>query len=499
MILYNSIYTLDFLNKFVFLSMFFSTFFLSVLFFFNTNLKKKTDTKHNLFLRNINYLLLTTLLIFSFYFMFLFYLYLKTLNSFLYFLHFNEFLYDRAFNTFFVFNFQFTFDIYSYILILLAFFVGFFSLLASDSRIKNLNTNFFFYFHYFLLIVYLFVSIEDLISIFIFYELLLIPSFLFIYFISYTKKAVQASLYFVIWTQFGSILVFLAILYIISLTGSSSFSSVRTFLFTSNEVYLIFFLLFLGFGFKIPIWPFHYWLTKTHVEASSGFSIYLSGFLVKSALFAFFKITNLLSFEVETVFFSVVAFIGSIDSSLKMWGQSDVKKLVAYCTIQEMNLILLMFLLGDASSNICGIVFSAAHAFLSAFMFYLVDCIYRRFHTRTVYSVQGLLQVTPNIGILIIVMCVIYAGLPGTIKFSCEFFIFSTLIENSWLSCIFLMFVVNVLGLIGFSKVWFNLVFGLPNKNMNTLVLDLSWKEIYILSYVLFFFFIFNYTYLLTF
>jgi NADH:ubiquinone oxidoreductase subunit 4 (subunit M) len=147
---------------------------------------------------------------------------------------------------------------------------------------------------------------------------------------------------------------------------------------------------------------------------------------------------------------------------------------VAYCTIQEMNLILLMFLLGDASSNICGIVFSAAHAFLSAFMFYLVDCIYRRFHTRTVYSVQGLLQVTPNIGILIIVMCVIYAGLPGTIKFSCEFFIFSTLIENSWLSCIFLMFVVNVLGLIGFSKVWFNLVFGLPNKNMNTLVLDLS-------------------------
>lgn len=499
MALYNSIYALDFLNKFIFLLMSFSTFFLSILFFFNTNLKKKNSVGSNFFIQNINYVLVTLMLTFAVYFMLLFYLYIRTLNSFLYFFNFNNFFYDKSFNTFFIFNVQFALDIYSYILIILAFFVGFFSLLASDSRIKNLNTNFFFYFHYFLVIVYFFVSVEDIVTIFIFYELLLIPSFLFIYFVSYTRKAMQASLYFVIWTQVGSILVFISILYIINLTGSSSFSSVRTFLFKSNEVYLIFSLFFLGFGFKIPIWPFHYWLTKTHVEASSGFSIYLSGFLVKSALFAFFKLTNLLSFELETVFFSVIAFIGSIDASLKMWGQSDIKKLVAYCTVQEMNLMLLIFLLGDSSSTICGIIFSAAHAFLSAFMFYLVDCIYRRFHTRTIYSIQGLLQLTPNIGIFVIIMCVIYAGLPGTIKFSCEFFIFSTLMESSWLSCIFLMFVVNVLGLIGFSKVWFTTIFGLPNKSMNNLVLDLSWKEIYILMYVLFFFFLFNYTYLLAF
>jgi NADH:ubiquinone oxidoreductase subunit 4 (subunit M) len=96
-------------------------------------------------------------------------------------------------------------------------------------------------------------------------------------------------------------------------------------------------------------------------------------------------------------------------------------------------------------------------------------------------------------------MCVLYAGLPGTIKFSCEFFIFSTLLENSWLSCIFLMFIVNVLGLIGFSKVWFNIIFGLPNITMNKRGLDLSWKEVYILCYVIFFFMIFNYSYLLVF
>lgn len=96
-----------------------------------------------------------------------------------------------------------------------------------------------------------------------------------------------------------------------------------------------------------------------------------------------------------------------------------------------MNLILLMFLIGDSSATICGMVFSAAHAFLSSLMFFIVDCIYRRFHTRSVYAVQGLLQKTPNLATLIIGMCVLYAGLPGTIKFSCEFYIFAMLAETS--------------------------------------------------------------------
>lgn len=89
-------------------------------------------------------------------------------------------------------------DLYGFILILLAFFVGFFALLSSESKIKNLNTSLFFFFNYFLLIVYGFVSTNDLFTLFICYELLLLPSFLFLFFVGYTRKALQASLYFVI-------------------------------------------------------------------------------------------------------------------------------------------------------------------------------------------------------------------------------------------------------------------------------------------------------------
>jgi formate hydrogenlyase subunit 3/multisubunit Na+/H+ antiporter MnhD subunit len=83
-------------------------------------------------------------------------------------------------------------------------------------------------------------------------------------------------------------------------------------------------------------------LTKTHVEAPAGFSMYLSGFLVKTALYGFFKYTTILGLGVNTTVFIVITSIGVVDASIKMFSQVDFKKLVAFCTIQEMNLIYLM-------------------------------------------------------------------------------------------------------------------------------------------------------------
>jgi len=59
-------------------------------------------------------------------------------------------------------------------------------------------------------------------------------------------------------------------------------------------------------------------LTKTHVEAPTGFSIFLSGFLVKSAVYGFYRLTNLLGGDLETTVFSTFCVLGILDSSLKM-------------------------------------------------------------------------------------------------------------------------------------------------------------------------------------
>lgn len=91
-----------------------------------------------------------------------------------------------------------TLDFFGLILLTLAYVVGFISILALDTRLYYKNINYIFAFNVFVLIVYLYVSVSNIILFFLLYECLLIPSFLFVYFVSPSRRAIQASLYFVI-------------------------------------------------------------------------------------------------------------------------------------------------------------------------------------------------------------------------------------------------------------------------------------------------------------
>lgn len=148
---------------------------------------------------------------------------------------------------------NFSVDLFGCVIIMLAYFVGMFSMLSLDTRLPNALLKFYIYFNFFLLFVYIYALSRDLVVFFIAYELLLIPSFFFVYFVSYSKKAIQACLYFVIWTQAGSLLVLLCVIYIFTLTGSTLFIAIKTFPFNGQEAWFVSLMLFLGFGFKVPI------------------------------------------------------------------------------------------------------------------------------------------------------------------------------------------------------------------------------------------------------
>jgi NADH:ubiquinone oxidoreductase subunit 4 (subunit M) len=403
--------------------------------------------------------------------------------------YFFDFFKIILFSDFFV---RFSLDGFGLVLLNLALFIGFISLLSLDTRFYWRNVKFFFLCNMLCIFVFLFSIVSDIISFFIFYETLLIPSFLLVYYVSPYRKAVQASLYFLIWTQFGSFLVLCAVVYIVYYTGLIYFNQIRNFNFSIWEIYFLYACLFFGFGFKIPIWPFHHWLTKTHVEAPSGFSIFLSGFLVKSAVFGFYKLSNLLGGQIDTTLFSFFAFMGCVDASYKMWAQTDLKKLVAYGTIQEMSVIYLVLCWGDTFSTYGALMFCITHSFLSALLFYLVDCVQRRYRTRSIVQINGILITNPNLAVTILFTCLVYSGLPGTMKFITEFYILSGLVESVPYTIVFLVFSINYIGTIGFCKAWFNVVFGmstskhLPNQG------DLSYKEAFIIFFCFLNFFFFG-------
>lgn len=418
-------------------------------------------------------------------------------------IHNNTYIFDSVFlsqpNTFFFkniyfsfFSFKFSIEFFGYIFIILAYIVGIISFLCLDSQFYYKNMRFIFICNFLVLVIYLFTITNDFLFFFLLYESLMIPSFLFVYYTSTYKRGNQASTYFLIWTQLGSFLVLCAIGYIVIITGSTTFNSLRYVVLTKSEIWFIYLLIFLGFGFKIPIWPFHYWLTKTHVEAPAGFSIFLSGFLVKSAVYGFYRFSNLLGGSLDTSFFSIFAIMGVLDASFKMWGQIDLKKLVAYCTIQEMSLLYLVFIWGDTLCFIGGVMLCITHALLSPLMFFLVDCIQRRYKSRLVSELSGIIHTTPNLGIALIIMVIMYSGLPGTIKFVSELYIYTGLMESSPFTCLLLLFGANFFGLIGFSKCWFNVIFGLSMKNQDKLPVDLNIKELLIIFMCVFLSFLFT-------
>lgn len=435
-------------------------------------------TYSNLFF--IRLLLLLTFSLSTIFLTLVFIYYLAYVNYIFKFFFFNAFfLYSEDFFPKIIFSFPLVLsvDFFGLILCFLAFSVGLLSFLALDTRFYWKNIRFIFMCNVLILIVFLFTSVNNILLLFFFYECLLIPSFLFVYFVSPYRRSIQASIYFLIWTQIGSLFVLLAVAYMFMITNSTFFKFIQNFPFTSAETYILFYLLFFGFGVKIPIWPFHQWLTKTHVEAPAGFSMFLSGFLVKSALFGFYKLTHLLAGEINTSFCVAILLFGVLDASIKMWGQTDLKKLIAYGTVQEMNMIFLLFCWGTSNAFWGGILFCITHSFLSGLLFYTVDCVQRRFHTRSIPELAGILQTHPHLGLIIFLNCVLYSGLPGTLKFISELYLYNGLLENSFLLGGILFFGCNYLGLLGFCKCWYNVLFGLTINNKQAISIDITLKE----------------------
>lgn len=484
----DNLFLITFCNVLVKFNLFFSILVFAlalILFYYQSFSSKQLLIKDYTYFNVIKLLLLFELAIFMILYVFLLFLYslfLKKTNLYLIttFSNINYFYYSLPVT---FINFSFNLDIIGILFANLAFFVGFVSLVALDTRFYWNNIKFIFVCNLLVLTIVVFTITNNFLIFFLCYELLLIPSFLFVYFVSPGKQSIQASLYFVIWTQVGSFLVVIAIAYILSLVGGTSFNNIRDFNFTFFESNVILYLLFFGFGCKVPIWPFHYWITKTHVEAPTGFSIFLSGFLVKSAIFGFYKFSTLIGTPINTTVFTTFCMMGVIDASLKMWGQTDLKKLVAYATIQEMGLIYLIFCWGDVLFIYGGVLFCITHAFLSSLFFFFVDCVYRRFNSRNIVEINGILQITPNLGITILLGCILFSGLPGTMKFISELYIFSGLFDNSPLSLIILVFSANFLGILGFSKVWYNAVFGMTPLKSYLVPKDLSFKELYIIGF----------------
>jgi len=321
---------------------------------------------------------------------------------------------------------------------------------------------------------------DSFILFFFSYELLLIPSFFILYKFAKTRKCIEAAYLMFFWTQFGALFLIFSFLYLFFITHSSLFSVITDFHFSNFEVNFFFFCWIVGFGVKLPIWPFYGWLPKAHVEASTNFSIFLSGVLVKFAFFGLLKC--LITLQMEPTFYFIYPFltIGIVDAVFKLFYQIDLKKLVAYSTVVEMHWLTMCVISGQSSLMLASFCMLISHALLSTNSFLLVDAINRRFKTRLITEISAINFLCPKLFLISLINCLIFLGFPGSIFFIAEFLFFSFFFDLFPLLSIFLLILLYLLGPTFFFRSWMNVLFGLSLNIFKKIPLDLNSKELII-------------------
>lgn len=343
------------------------------------------------------------------------------------------------------------------------------------------NTNeiasFMFYCTIILMSGYLLFFTDSIILFFFAYEMLLVPSFFILYNFAKTRRCVEAAYLMFFWTQFGALFLIFAFLYLFFICGTSSFSVISEFYFSSFELNFLFFCWIVGFGVKLPIWPFYGWLPKAHVEASTNFSIFLSGVLVKFAFFGLLKC--LITINLEPTFYYIYPFltIGIVDAVFKLFYQIDLKKLVAYSTVVEMHWLTICVISGQSALMLASFCMLISHALLSTNSFLLVDAIGRRFKTRLITEINGINFLCPKLFLVSLLNSLVFLGFPGSIMFVSEILFFSFCFDLFPLLCLFLIVLLYLLGPTFFFRSWMNVLFGSSIQLLKTVPADLSSKE----------------------
>ncbi len=277
----------------------------------------------------------------------------------------------------------------------------------------------------------------DAILFYLFWELSLVPMY-FMIGIWGGPRRIYATVKFFIYTMAGSIMMLIAIIYMMFLTqdafGQMSASLLDFYKldipFIAGEFFslqtLLFFAFALAFAIKVPVFPFHTWLPDAHVEAPTPGSVILAGVMLKMGTYGFMRWTIPMfpaAAEYWAWLFMLVGAIGIVYGALVAMVQPDIKKLVAYSSVSHMGYVLLgLFAFNEFGST--GALYQMLnHGISTGALFLLVGMIYERTHSREISKYGGLASSLPLFTICFFIVTLSSIAVPLTNGFVGEFLI----------------------------------------------------------------------------
>jgi NADH-quinone oxidoreductase subunit M len=287
----------------------------------------------------------------------------------------------------------------------------------------------------------------DFFLFYMFWEISLVPMY-FLIGIWGGPRREYAAIKFFIYTLVGSLAMLLAILVCYFTSHPQTFDMLE--LARQNPLAqqpvmgaFVFFGFFLGFAIKVPLFPFHTWLPDAHVEAPTAGSVILAGVLLKMGTYGFVRVILPIVPDAShefALFLGVLAAISIVYGALCAMAQQDLKKIIAYSSVNHMGYVMLgiaaaaMYSGGDPLARLHvadritalngAVLQMFNHGIITGALFFLVGVVYDRAHTRDVNAFGGLAKQLPIYTGIMMLACFASLGLPGLSGFVGEFMVF---------------------------------------------------------------------------
>nr|DAC76839.1 TPA_asm: NADH dehydrogenase subunit 4 [Pseudomyrmex peperi] len=291
-----------------------------------------------------------------------------------------------------------------------------------------------------LLILLMFFFSANLMMMYLFFELSLIPTYMMIVYWGSNPERMGASFYLLIYMLLISLPLLFYIYYFLYEYGSLTFIMYDP----QGELtkgWWDYFIMVGAFLIKLPVYVFHVWLPKAHVEAPVYGSMILAGVLLKLGGYGLYRVMMFMKFtSLNNIIFISVGLVGGVLISFLSMIQVDMKMLVAYSSVVHMNLMLSMFLtmmmLGWSST----LMIMVSHGICSSGLFYMVGLYYDRSSSRLLLLNKGMVNYMPTMSIWWFLLCSSNFSFPLSMNFIGEITMLMTLLSWSLVVLFAMMF-----------------------------------------------------------
>jgi hydrogenase-4 component B len=350
-------------------------------------------------------------------------------------------------------------------------------------------------FHWILYVIFhtsmLFVTIvQHSIAFLVTWEIMSLSSLLLLLFDYTNPRVLKAGINYLVQMHISVVLITIGFIWVYFKTGSFDFKNIGVF-FGSNVNTWLFLVFFAGFGIKAGFFGLHTWLPLAHPAAPSHVSGVMSGVIVKMGIYGIFRIITFLRADYLIIgeIIITLSLITGLFGIMNAAVHRDFKKMLAYCTIENIGIIgigiglgligidkhqdmLTFFGFGGALLHVLN------HSLFKSLLFFSAGSVYRKTHTRDMDKLGGLIKTMPKTAGLFLVGAIAIGGIPPLNGFVSEFLIYCGIlkgINSAGIAQITLMIItfagMSIIGgisILTFTKTFGTIFLGSPRQKLKS-------------------------------